>query len=129
MARIAGVNLPNEKRAEIGLSYIYGVGPSNVKVILRQANIKGNPKLGELSEDEIERIRQIIDKGFVVEGDLHQQINQNIKRLKEIGTYRGSRHARNLPARGQRTKTNSRTVRGNKRVTMGSGRRPTAQKT
>jgi len=129
MARIAGINIPDDKRAEVAISYIYGIGPSNVKNLLKQANVTGNPKIKELSEAEIERVRQIIDKSYAVEGDLHQQIVQNIKRLKEIGTYRGTRHARNLPARGQRTKTNSRTVRGNKRTTMGSGRRPSAQKT
>lgn len=129
MTRIAGINISDEKRVEIGLSYIYGIGPSNVINVLKQANVVGNPKFKDLTENELERLRQIIDKSFAVEGDLHQQVMQNIKRLKEIGSYRGSRHARNLPSRGQRTKTNSRTLRGNKRVTMGSGRRPSAQKT
>lgn len=129
MARIAGVNIPTNKRIEVSLSYLYGIGPSNVKTILQQANVTGNPRVKDLSEAEIERIRQIIDKNYKVEGDLHQEITQNIKRLKEIGAYRGTRHSRNLPARGQRTRTNSRTRRGNKRVTVGSGRKPTAQKT
>ncbi len=128
MVRIAGVNIPDNKRAEIALSYIYGIGPSNVKEILAQAKVTENPRIKDLSEDELERIRQIIDKGYSVEGDLRQDVTANIKRLKEIGSYRGSRHSHNLPARGQRTRTNARTKRG-KRVTVGSGRKPTAQKT
>lgn len=128
MARIAGINIPNNKRVNIGLSYLYGIGPSNVLDILKQAKIQGNPKISELSEDEVERIRQIIDKSYKVEGDLRQEVSQNIKRLKEIGTYKGSRHTKGLPARGQRTKTNARTKRGRK-ITVGSGRKPTAQKT
>ncbi|MFA6082032.1 MAG: 30S ribosomal protein S13 [Patescibacteria group bacterium] len=128
MARIAGINIPDNKRAEIGLSYIFGVGPSNVKKVLTQAKITDNPKMSELSEADIERIRQIIDKTIKVEGDLRQEIQQNIKRLKEIGAYRGTRHAKSLPVRGQRTKTNARSKRG-KKVTVGSGRKPTAQKT
>lgn len=128
MARIAGINIPNDKRVNIGLSYLYGIGPSNVLDILKQAKIQGNPKISELSEDEVERIRQIIDKSYKVEGDLRQEVSQNIKRLKEIGTYKGSRHTKGLPARGQRTKTNARTKRGRK-ITVGSGRKPAAQKT
>lgn len=128
MARIAGINIPVNKRVETSLSYLYGIGPSNTKLILSQAKISGNPRVRELSEEEIERIRQIIDKNFKVEGDLRQEVSQNIKRLKEIGTYRGSRHTHGLPVRGQRTKTNARTKRG-KRVTVGSGRKAAAQKT
>lgn len=129
MARIAGVNIPVGKRIETSLAYLYGVGTSNVVDILKQANISGNPRVKDMSEDEIERIRQIVDKVVRVEGDLRQEVTGNIKRLKEIGSYRGSRHAKNLPVRGQRTKTNSRTKRGNKRVTVGSGRKSAAQKT
>lgn len=128
MARIAGINIPINKRIEVALGYLYGIGPSNVSSILIQARISGNPRVRDLSEEEVERIRQIIDKNYKVEGDLRQEISQNIKRLKEIGSYRGSRHAHNLPARGQRTKTNARTKRG-KRVTVGSGRKAPAQKT
>ncbi len=129
MARIAGVNIPLGKRVETSLAYLYGVGPSNVHTILRQASVKGNPRVKDMSEDEIERIRQVVDKNVRVEGDLRQEVTGNIKRLKEIGSFRGSRHAKNLPVRGQRTKTNSRTKRGNKRVTVGSGRKSAAQKT
>lgn len=128
MARIAGINIPVNKRVEIALAYLYGIGPSNTKLILTQAKITGNPRVKDLSEEEIERIRQIIDKNYKVEGDLRQEVSQNIKRLKEIGTFRGSRHAHGLPVRGQRTKTNARTKRG-KRVTVGSGRKAAAQKT
>ncbi len=129
MARIAGVNIPTDKRVETALSYLYGIGPSNAKVVLTQANITENPRVKDLSEDEIERIRQVIDKNYRVEGDLRQEVSQNIKRLKEIGAFRGSRHTHNLPSRGQRTRTNSRTRRGNRRVTVGSGRKAAAQKT
>ena len=128
MARIAGINIPNEKRVEVALTYLYGIGPSNTQVILSQANITENPRVKDLTEDELERIRQIVDKNYKVEGDLRQEVSQNIKRLKEIGTYRGARHAHNLPVRGQRTKTNARTKRGRK-VTVGSGRKASAQKT
>jgi len=128
MARIAGTNIPNEKRVEVALTYLYGIGPSNTQEILKQAKITENPRVKDLSEDELERLRQIIDKNYKVEGDLRQEVNQNIKRLKDIGSYRGSRHAHNLPAHGQRTKTNARTKRG-KRVTVGSGRKASAQKT
>ena len=128
MARIAGINIPNEKRVEVALTYLYGIGPSNTQVILSQANITENPRVKDLTEDELDRIRQIVDKNYKVEGDLRQEVSQNIKRLKEIGTYRGARHAHNLPVRGQRTKTNARTKRGRK-VTVGSGRKASAQKT
>jgi small subunit ribosomal protein S13 len=128
MARIVGINIPNNKRVNIGLSYIYGIGPSNAIDILKQAKVEGNPRISDLSEDEIERVRQIIDKNYKVEGDLRQEVGQNIKRLKEIGTFRGSRHAKALPVRGQHTKNNARTKRGRK-ITVGSGRKVSAQKT
>jgi small subunit ribosomal protein S13 len=128
MARISGINIPNEKRIEVALTYIFGVGPSNTKVILKEANIDPNKRTKELSEAELERIRNVIGKTYRVEGDLKMEITQNIKRLKEINAYRGTRHAKNLPVRGQRTKTNARTKRG-KKITMGSGRKPSAQKT
>lgn len=128
MPRIAGVNITDNKRVEIGLSYVYGVGPSNVKEILAKAKITGNPKFSELTQQQIDNVRNIVEKEMVVEGDLRQRVGQNIRRLKEIGSYRGNRHARNLPVRGQRTKTNARTKKG-KKVTVGSGRKKAAAKT
>lgn len=128
-ARIAGVTLPQNKRIEISLTYIFGIGLPLSNKILKIANIDPNKRTSTLSEVEVNKLREIIEKGYKVEGELKRDILMNIKRLKEIGTYRGSRHAKNLPARGQRTKTNSRTVRGNVRKTMGSGRRPAAEKT
>ena len=128
MARIAGVNIPNEKRIEASLPYVFGIGPSNTKTILREADIDPNKRTKDLTETEVEKIRNIIGKTYRVEGDLKMEISQNIKRLKEIGTYRGTRHVKNLPVRGQRTKTNARTKRG-KKITMGSGRKTSAQKT
>jgi len=128
MARIAGVNIPNEKRIEASLPYIFGIGPSNTQVILREANIDPNKRAKDLSEAELEKIRTVIGRSYRVEGDLKMEISQNIKRLKDIGTYRGLRHGKSLPVRGQRTKTNARTKRG-KKVTMGSGRKASAQKT
>ncbi|TSC65373.1 MAG: small subunit ribosomal protein S13 [Candidatus Berkelbacteria bacterium Gr01-1014_85] len=128
MARIAGVNIPNQKNLEIGLSYLFGVGRNNAKVIVEACNLDLARKIGQLTDEEIEKLRQYIDQHIKVEGDLKMEINSNIKRLKEIGAYRGVRHARNLPVHGQRTKTNARTKRG-KKVTMGSGRRKSADKT
>ncbi len=128
MPRIAGTNIPDNKRVEIGLSYIFGVGPTNCKAILTKAGIKGNPKFSELDESEIDKIRVIVEKEYIVEGDLKQIINQNIRRLKDINSYRGVRHRRGLPVHGQRTKTNARTKRG-KRVTVGSGRKKSSEKT
>lgn len=128
MARIAGVNIPDNKRIEISLTYVYGIGPVTAKKILSQANIKFNPLTKELPVQEIERIREIIDRNYKVEGEAKMLVSQNIKRLKEINAYRGIRHARNLPVRGQRTKTNSRTKRG-KRISVGSGRNKAAAKT
>lgn len=129
MARIAGTNIPREKRVEIALTYIYGVGKTQANKILTNANIDPNKRVHELSEDEVNKLRTLIEKNYLVEGDLRREISFNIKRLKENGSYRGSRHAKNLPARGQRTKTNTRTVRGNKRGIAGSGRKMSAQKT
>lgn len=128
MPRIAGVNIPDNKRVEIGLSYVFGVGPTNAKEVLAKLKISNNPKFSELTQDEIDKMRNIVEKEMVVEGDLRQIINQNIRRLKEISAYRGTRHARNLPVNGQRTKTNARTKRG-KKVTMGSGRKKSSDKT
>lgn len=128
MARIAGVNIPNEKRVEIGLTYIFGIGPTISKKILSQTSISPDIRVKDLTETDLEKIRNIIGKGIRVEGDLKMEVTQNIKRLKEISSYRGTRHLRGLPARGQRTKTNARTKRG-KKVTVGSGRKAAAQKT
>jgi len=128
MARIAGVNIPNDKRVEISLTYIFGIGPRNSKKILEQTKINPDTRVKDLNESELEKIRNVITQSFSVEGDLRLEINQNIKRLKEINAYRGLRHMRGLPVRGQRTKTNARTKRG-KKVTVGSGRKPAAQKT
>lgn len=129
MARIAGVNIPDKKRAEIALTYIYGIGRARANLILQQAQIDRDTLLADLTEKQINDIKNIIDKEYKIEGNLKREVLLNIKRLKETQTYRGSRHKKNLPVRGQRTKTNSRTVRGNVRKTMGSGRAPSAQKT
>lgn len=122
MARIAGVNLPIEKRVEIALTYIYGIGRTRASQIVKLAKVNPDTRIKALTNDELDRIRGVLEKSFRVEGDLRSEIGQNVKRLKEIATYRGVRHIRNLPARGQRTKTNARTKRG-KRKTVGSGRR------
>ncbi len=129
MARIAGINIPNEKRIEAALPYIYGIGRSLSKKILTITNVDPNKRTKDLAEVEINRIRDFIEKNYKVEGELKQQVLLNIKRLKEIGAYRGIRHIRGLPVRGQRTKTNSRTRRGNVRKTAGSGRKASAEKT
>src|SRR3989344_6391561 len=129
MARIAGITLPNDKRIEIGLTYIFGIGRNTSNQILKQVNISPDIRVKDLTEDQTNKLRNIIEKNFKVEGELKRETLLNIKRLKEIGTYRGSRHTKKLPVRGQRTKTNSRTTRGNVRKTLGSGRKATAQKT
>lgn len=129
MARIAGVNIPDKKRAEISLTYIYGIGPHRARLVLQQAQIDKDTKVKDLTEKQLNNIKNILDKEFKIEGDLKREVLLNIKRLKEIMSYRGSRHKKNLPARGQRTKTNSRSVRGNVRKTMGSGKSKAAQKT
>jgi small subunit ribosomal protein S13 len=116
MARIAGVDIPREKRVEAALTYIYGVGPSTSKKLLAQANINPDTRVAALTEDQVSRLRELIDRRHKVEGDLRREIAMNIKRLIEIGTYRGLRHRRNLPVRGQRTKTNARQRRGPKRT-------------
>ena len=112
MARIAGVDLPPAKRAEIGLTYIYGIGRTRSKSLLHRAGIDFNKKVRDLTEDEVNRVRQILEEEGAVEGDLRKEISMNIKRLMEIGCYRGLRHRRNLPVRGQRTRTNARTRKG-----------------
>lgn len=116
MARISGVDLPREKRVEIGLTYIYGIGRTNSNKILAAAKVNPDTRVRELTDEEVKRISEVIDKDFMVEGDLRREIALNIKRLQEIGCYRGIRHRRGLPVRGQRTKTNARTRKGPKRT-------------
>jgi small subunit ribosomal protein S13 len=127
--RIAGVNLPNNKRVEIAITYIYGIGRNLAVKILADLKIDPNIRVNDLSDDQANALRVKIEKSFTVEGELRREVVSNIKRLKDIKCYRGSRHAKNLPARGQRTKTNNRTVRGNVRRTTGSGRKDAGQKT
>ena len=128
MARIASVTIPDAKRVEVALTYIFGIGITSSQKILAEAKIDPNTRVKDLTEAELGRIREIIAASYEVEGDLQREVAQNIKRLKEINSYRGTRHKANLPARGQRTKTNGRTKRG-KKVTMGSGRKKAAAKT
>lgn len=128
--RIAGVTIPNEKRVEIALTYIYGIGLAKSQEILKVAKMDVGKRVKDLTDDEANILRTIIEKQYKVEGDLRREVLGNIKRLKEINCYRGTRHTKGLPVRGQRTKTNNRTVRGNKRSTSGSGRsKASAQKT
>lgn len=129
MARIAGINIPNEKRIEAALPYIYGVGLTLSKKILASTKVDPNKRTKDLTEAELNSIRDYLEKNFKVEGELRQQVLLNIKRLKEVSAYRGIRHMRGLPVRGQRTKTNSRTRRGNVRKTAGSGRKNASEKT
>ncbi len=129
MARIAGINIPDNKTIKISLTYIYGIGNSLAGKILKELKINPGVKTADLDPREINQLREVIEKRFKIEGDLRRLVQMNVKRLKEIGCYRGMRHQRGLPVRGQRTKTNSRTVRGNVRRTMGSGRRKAAEKT
>ncbi|OGL95190.1 30S ribosomal protein S13 [Candidatus Uhrbacteria bacterium RIFOXYB12_FULL_58_10] len=123
MARIAGVTLPNNKRIIIGLTYVYGVGDTIAKRVLKQVGISEDIRVKDLTDDQTSQIREALEKNHRLEGDLRRDVMSNIKRLKDTGSYRGVRHMKKLPVRGQRTKTNSRTVRGNVRKTMGSGRR------
>jgi len=127
VARIAGVDLPANKRAEIGLTYIYGIGRTRSSEILEQTGVDPGTRIKDLTESEISRIREAIDTNYVVEGDLRREVNMNIKRLIEIGSYRGLRHRRNLPVRGQRTRTNARTRKG-PRKTVAGRRRSRAKK-
>jgi len=127
MARIAGVDLPNKKRAEIGLTYIYGVGRARSNSILYRAGVDANKKIADLSEDEISRIRQILEDEGAVEGDLRKEISMNIKRLIEMGSYRGLRHRRGLPVHGQRTHTNARTRKGPRRGTVANKKKATGK--
>jgi small subunit ribosomal protein S13 len=122
LARIAGVNLPNQKRLEIGLTYIYGIGQPTAQQICDQLGLSRDTKVRDLTEDEVAKLRDLIDAQYTVEGDLRRERTQALKRLSEIGAYRGLRHRRNLPARGQRTKTNARTRKGPKK-TVGRGKK------
>jgi small subunit ribosomal protein S13 len=124
MARVAGVDLPPQKRAQIGLTYIYGIGKSRATSILNEAKVDYNKKVRDLSEDELNRIRSIVDQQGNIEGDLRKQIQLDIKRLMDIGCYRGLRHRRGLPVRGQRTHTNARTRKGPRRATIAKKKAP-----
>ena len=119
MARIAGVDIPREKRVEVALTYIYGIGLTSSQKILAQTSINPDTRVRDLSEEQVNRLREVIDKGRKVEGDLRREIALNLKRLIEVGTYRGTRHRKNLPSRGQRTKTNARARRGAKKTVAG----------
>ena len=119
MAIVAGVNIPDNKRVQISLRRIYGIGPTQAKQVVGRAEIEGNPRVKDLTETELSRIREIIDKEKRVEGDLRREVNGNIRRLIDIGSYRGNRHRRGLPVRGQRTRTNARAKRGQRRTVAG----------
>jgi small subunit ribosomal protein S13 len=128
MARIEGVDLPRNKRVEVGLTYLYGIGPTRAQEILTHTKVNPDTRIKDLSEAEVSAIREYVSKHFTVEGDLRREVQLSIKRLIEIGSYRGMRHRRNLPVRGQRTKTNSRTRKGAKKTVAGRGRRRGAKK-
>ncbi len=127
MARIAGVDLPREKRVEIGLTYIFGIGRTSSKEILKKTNISPDVRVNKLTEEDVARLRSIIENEYKVEGALRGEISMNIKRLIDIGSYRGYRHRRGLPLRGQRTKTNARTRKGPKKTVAGRKKAPTAK--
>ncbi|MDR0485993.1 MAG: 30S ribosomal protein S13 [Elusimicrobiota bacterium] len=127
MARVSGVDLPNNKRLDIALRYIYGIGPVVSSEIIKELSLEPSKRVKDLTEEEVNKINNLITKNLKVEGDLRREIQQNIKRLIDIGSYRGMRHRRNLPVRGQRTKTNARTRRG-KRKTVGAGKAPSPGK-
>jgi len=122
MARISGIDIPNEKRVEIGLTYIYGVGLTRSREVLARSGVDPDTRCKDLTEGEIARLREVLGSGYVVEGDLRREIAMNINRLMDIGCYRGLRHRRNLPVRGQRTRTNARTRRGSRRTVAGRKR-------
>jgi small subunit ribosomal protein S13 len=128
MARIEGVDLPRNKRVEVGLTYLFGIGPTRAQEILTQTRVNPDTRVKDLSEADVQAIREFISKNYKVEGDLRREVQMSIKRLIEIGSYRGMRHRRNLPVRGQRTRTNSRTRKGTKKTVAGRGRRRGAKK-
>jgi small subunit ribosomal protein S13 len=125
MAIISGVNIPDNKRVEISLRSIFGIGPTQAADVIRKAEIEGNPRVRDLTETNLSRIREVIDREKVVEGDLRREVNMNIRRLIDIGCYRGMRHRRGLPVRGQRTRTNARAKRGGRRAVAGRRNAPT----
>ena len=127
MAIVSGVNIPDNKRVEISLRSIYGIGPHQAKDIVDKAGIIGNPRVRELDETDLTRIREIVDREKIVEGDLRREIDMNVRRLMDVGTYRGLRHRRGLPSRGQRTRTNARTKRGRRQTVAGRGQRSTTK--
>jgi small subunit ribosomal protein S13 len=129
MPRIAGTNIPENKKIIVALAYIYGIGQSLAKKIILELKIDASKRSNQLTEEELNKLREVIEKTYKIEGELRRQIQGNIKRLREISSYRGYRHSRGLPVRGQRTKTNSRTRRGNVRKTVGSGRKKSSEKT
>jgi small subunit ribosomal protein S13 len=129
MPRIAGVNIPDQKPILIALTYIYGIGRSSARKILEESGISFQKRAKDLTQEEINTLKEIIEKKYVIEGNLRREIIINIKRLKDIGSWRGLRHIKGLPVRGQRTRTNTRTIRGNVRKTMGSGRKPPPEPT
>ena len=122
MARIAGIDLPRDKRTEVGLTYIYGIGPASSREILEMTGINPDIRIRDLDEAQVARLREVIERNYRVEGDLRREVTMNIKRLQEINSYRGMRHRHNLPARGQRTRTNARTKRGARRTVPGKKR-------
>ena len=127
MARVAGVDIPNNKRIEFALRYIHGIGPARASAVVQRVGLEDNPRVKDLTDDELNRIRDAVDRGgYLIEGDLRREVTQNIRRLIDINCYRGLRHRRNLPTRGQRTSTNARTRRGARRTV--AGRRRTAKK-
>jgi small subunit ribosomal protein S13 len=128
MARIAGIDIPRNKQVEVALTYIYGIGRSRSQEILEQASVDPSTRVRDLTDAEVTRLREIIDREYTVEGDLRREVAMNIKRLTEIGCYRGLRHRRGLPVRGQRTRTNARTRKGPKKTVAGRGRRRGAKK-
>ena len=128
MARIEGVDLPRNKRVEVGLTYLFGIGPTRARAILTHTRVSPDIRIKDLSEADVAAIREYISKHYKVEGDLRREVQLSIKRLIEIGSYRGLRHRRNLPVRGQRTRTNSRTRKGTKKTVAGRGRRRGAKK-
>ncbi len=125
MARTAGVDVPDDKRVEVALRRIYGIGPTLALKVVQQAEVTGNPRVRDLSETDLVRIREIVDRGYKTEGDLRRELNSNIRRLIDIGSYRGTRHRRGLPVRGQRTKTNARVKRGGRQTVAGRRRQST----
>lgn len=129
MPRIAGVNIPEQKQTKIALTYIYGIGASLSSKILEETGINPEKRAKDLSADEVKSLKEIIEKKYRTEGDLRRDVMMNVKRLKDISSWRGLRHIKGLPVRGQRTRTNTRTIRGNVRKTVGSGRKPAAEPT